>query len=267
VEVEIIETLMAAKDQKAARATADAALKKFPGERLIMLEHASVLANTGQYDAAIAELRAMPNAAKDRETLIQIAQIQEKAKRFADERKTLDAAEALSASGQEKQAIAFMRGAMFEREKNFDAAEAQFRKVLESDPSNAGAMNYLGYMLADRNVKLEEAHTLIQKAVELDPGNGAYLDSLGWVLYRLNKLDDAAAELTKALQKISKDPTVHDHLAEVYFKQGKMKEAIQQWEASIAEMKGASPSETDPEELSKISKKLESARLRSQGKK
>ncbi|HXJ39575.1 MAG TPA: tetratricopeptide repeat protein, partial [Bryobacteraceae bacterium] len=181
VEVEIIETMMAARDFKAARQAADAAVKKFPGERLVALEHASVLANTGQYDAAITELRAMPNAAKDRDTQIQIAQIQEKAKRFADERKSLDAAEALSTSGQEKQAITFMRGAMFEREKDFDAAEQQFRTVLSGDPSNAGAMNYLGYMLADRNVKLDEAHKLIQKALELDPGNGAYLDSLGWV--------------------------------------------------------------------------------------
>jgi Flp pilus assembly protein TadD len=209
----------------------------------------------------------MPNASKDRETQIQIAQIQEKAKRFADERKTLDLAESLSTSGQEKQAIAFMRGAMFEREKNFDAAEAQFRKVLETDPSNAGAMNYLGYMLADRNVKLDEAHKLIRKALELDPGNGAYLDSLGWVLYRLNKLDEAAAELSKALIKIGKDPTVHDHLAEVYLKQGKVKEAIQQWEASVAEMKAAGPSELDPEEFNKLSKKLETAKLRAQGRK
>ena len=66
VEVEIIETLMGARDFKGARQTADAAVKRFPGERLVMLEHASVLANTGQYEAAITELRAMPNAAKAR---------------------------------------------------------------------------------------------------------------------------------------------------------------------------------------------------------
>jgi Flp pilus assembly protein TadD len=212
-------------------------------------------------------LRALPNAAKDRDTQIQIAQVQEKAKRFADQAKSLDAAEALSGSPQEKQVIEFMRGAMYERQKNFDAAEQSFRKVLAADPTNAGALNYLGYMFADRGVKLDEAHQMISKALELDPGNGAYLDSLGWALFRLNRLDEAAAELNKALVKIGKDPTVHDHLAEVYSKQGKVKEAIQQWEASLTEMKAAPPSEQDAEELAKITRKLDSAKLRAQGKK
>ncbi len=267
VEVEIIETLMGARDFKGARAAADAALRKFPDERLIRLEHASVLANTGQFDAAITELKAMPGAAKDRDTQMQIAQIQDKGKRFADEAKTLDLAESLSNSAPEKEAIEFMRGAMFERQKNFDAAEQSFRKVLTIDPTNAGAMNYLGYMLADRGVKLDEAHKLISRALEIDPGNGAYLDSLGWALYRLNRLDEAAAELNKALAKIGKDPTVHDHLAEVYAKQGKMKEAIQQWEASITEMKASSAAELDPDELAKITKKLDAAKQKSAGKK
>ena len=78
---------------------------------------------------------------------------------------------------------------------------------------------------------------------------------------------EAAGELNKALAKIGKDPTVHDHLAEVYLKQGKVKEAIQQWEASIAEMKAAPASESDPEELGKITRKLDSAKLQAQGKK
>jgi len=262
VELQVVDTLMNGRDYKAAKVAADAALKKFPGDRLLMLEHALVLSENGQYDAAIAELRALPDSAKDRDLLLQIAQIQEKAKRFADGRKTLDAAEALSSSPQEKQAVLFMRGALYEREKNFDAAEQQFRKVLEAEPNNPGALNYLGYMFADRNVRLEEAQQMISKALDIDPGNGAYLDSLGWVHFRLNKLDQAAGELQEAIVKAGKDPTVHDHLGEVYFKQGKIREAIQQWEASVAEMKAAAPSEQDPEELAKVSRKLETAKVR-----
>lgn len=117
-------------------------------------------------------------------------------------------------------------------------------------------------MFADRNVRLEEAQQMISKALDIDPGNGAYLDSLGWVHFRLNKLDQAAGELQEAIVKAGKDPTVHDHLGEVYFKQGKIKEAIQQWEASVAEMKAAAPSEQDPEELAKVTKKLEGAKVR-----
>ena len=263
IEAEVVGTLLDAKDFKGAKQAADAAVKKYPGDRFVAMEHAIVLGELAQYDAAVGELKALPDAAKDRGVQIQIAQVQDKAKKFADERKTLDAAEALSPSDQEKLGITFMRGAMYEREKSYDAAEEQFRKVIQADPKSASALNYLGYMLAERGVRLDEAQQLVSKALDIEPGNGAYLDSLGWVHYHQNRLDQAADELRQALDKIGKDdPTVHDHLGDVYFKQGKIKDAIQQWEASVAGYKTAAPSEQDPEELAKVTKKLETAKVR-----
>jgi len=83
------------------------------------------------------------------------------------------------------------------------------------------------------------------------------------VHYRQNRLDQAADELRQALDRIKKDPTVHDHLAEVYFKQGKFKEAAQEWELSVSEMKVASPSDMDAAELRRISQRLEEAKSKS----
>ncbi len=80
--------------------------------------------------------------------------------------------------------ILFQLGAVLEREKRHDEAEAVFRQALAIEPDSAPILNYLGYMNADRGVKLEEALALIQKAVELDPASGAYKDSLGWALYQ-----------------------------------------------------------------------------------
>jgi tetratricopeptide (TPR) repeat protein len=262
VEFEVIVTLAAGRDYKTARQTADAAVKKYPNDRPLLLEHAALLGEMGQYDASISEFKALTDASNDREIQIQIAEIQQKAKRFADERKTLDHAETLSSTEQEKQAVTMMRASLFEGEKNYEALEEQIRGILKGNPNNANALNYLGYVYADRGIKLEEAQQMITKALELEPGNGAYLDSLGWVHFRLNRLDLAADELRQALDKIGKDATVHDHLGEVYFKQGKIREAIQQWEASVSEMKTAAPNEQDPEELAKITRKLESAKVR-----
>jgi tetratricopeptide (TPR) repeat protein len=117
-------------------------------------------------------------------------------------------------------------------------------------------------MFADRGIRLDEAQQLISKALDLDPGNGAYLDSLGWVYFHQDKLDEAATQLKQALDSIGSDPTVHDHLGDVYFKQNKVREAIQQWEASVSEFKSAAPSDQDPAELAKVTKKLEGARVR-----
>jgi tetratricopeptide (TPR) repeat protein len=212
-------------------------------------------------DQGAAELRASMPPDRARETHLALAQLYEKAKRFADMGKELDEAEKLSTSNEDKETIHFMRGAMYERQKKFDLSEAEFRKVLEINPENAGAMNYLGYMLADRAVRLDEAYQLIKKAIDQDPNNGAYLDSLGWVYFRQGKLGEAEGVLVKALDRIGTDPTVHDHLGDVYFKQGKTREAISQWQASLKESQKAS-ADSDPDEVAKVTRKLDEARVR-----
>ncbi|HLN04233.1 MAG TPA: tetratricopeptide repeat protein [Bryobacteraceae bacterium] len=265
VSAAIVDTWRAAKDFKKADAELQAALKKFPKERALNSAKASLLADEGKIDEAVAVLRSQPDGDKELATQIQIAQVYEKGKRFDDMGKALDAAEKISESTPQKVTVLFMRGAMLERTKQFDAAEAEFRKVLALDPEYAGALNYLGYMLADRNTRLDEAQKMISKAVELEPANGAYLDSLGWVCFRQNRLDDAVGYLQKALQipTVAKDPTVHDHLGDVYFKQGKIREAIAQWQSSLKEYEaGVSQSDADPEEMAQVGKKLEDARVR-----
>jgi tetratricopeptide (TPR) repeat protein len=260
--VQIIETYRIAKNLTEARKEADALLKKNPKERAVVIEHASVMSDQGKTSEAIAELRSLMGTNRDRDLLMMMAGFYEKGRKFAEEAKVLDEAEALSANKQEKQQVMFARGAMFERQKNFDAAEAEFRKVLASDPDNAGALNYLGYMLADRDIRLEEAQKMIVRAVELDPENYAYLDSLGWVYFRQNKLELAEDHLRRALEKMDTDPTIHDHLGDIYAKEGKIREAIAQWQASVKEYETNPPPDADPQDVVKVTKKLENARVR-----
>ncbi|HZT33532.1 MAG TPA: tetratricopeptide repeat protein [Bryobacteraceae bacterium] len=260
IAVRTVDAWRAAKDFQKAQQVADAALKKYPQERMIKMAHASLLADMGKINEAAAEIRSGMKG--DRETQIALAQIYEKGKRFTDMAQALDQAEKLSKTDQERATVYFMRGAMYERTKQYDAAETEFRKVLAVDADNASALNYLGYMFADRNVRLEEAQKLISRALELDPENGAYLDSLGWVYYRQNRLPEAEGLFLKALDRIGKDPTVHDHLGDCYFKQGKTREAITQWQASLQEWDSSSQSDMDPGEVAKVKNKLESARVR-----
>ena len=260
--VQIIETLRLSKNLTEAKKEADSALKKNPKDRSLIVEHASVLSDMGKTTEAVNEVKPLMGSSKDRDTLLLIAGFYEKGKKFSEEAKVLDDAEAASGNKQEKQQVMFARGAMFEHQKNFEAAEAEFRKVLVSDPDNAGALNYLGYMLADRDVRLDEAQRMIKRAVELDPENYAYLDSLGWVYYRQNMLDQAEDQLRKALERMDSDPTIHDHLGDIYAKEGKIREAIAQWQASVKEYETNPPADSDPQDLAKVTKKLESARVR-----
>lgn len=262
VEAEIIETYRTAKDFAKAEAESDMASKKYPTDRFVRSVRASLLADMGKTDQAIAETRKMLDGKDDLDTYINLAQIYEKARNFPEMAKALDAAEKLSTNNEQKENVMFMRGAMYERQKNYTAAEEEFRKVLAMNPENGAVLNYLGYMLADRNVRLDEAMKMITKALDRDPNNGAYLDSLGWVLFRQNKLSEAEQKLRKALEVMSRDPTVHDHLGDVYFKEGKIKEAIGQWQSSLKEYQTGAPSELDHSEVAKVQKKLDDAKVR-----
>jgi tetratricopeptide (TPR) repeat protein len=261
VAVQIVATYRSAKDFPNAIREADSALKKYPKEPMVVVEHAQTLADTGKIDPAATELRTLMNGKTDRAIYLEIAQVYEKGKRWDDMAKSLDEAEKLSKSDDDKSTVFFMRGAMLERQKKFEVAEAEFRKVLAIDPNSDSALNYLGYMLADRNTRLDEAYTMVKKALDIKPDNGAYMDSMGWVYYRQGKYSEAEGLLVRALQK-QPDPTVHDHLGDVYAKLGKTKEAVAQWQASLNEFKKAPASENDPDEVARVSKKLDDAQAK-----
>jgi tetratricopeptide (TPR) repeat protein len=260
--VQIVETYRQAKNFPMAEKTAQEAAAKYPDDRMLKGVHAALLADLGKYDAAISEMRKILDQKKDRDTYINLAEICEKAKRWSDMAKALDEADKLSQDKGDKENVDFLRGAMFERQKKYEQAEAEFRKVLAMNPDSSETLNYLGFMLADRNVRLQEALDLIQRAVQREPGNYAYLDSLGWVYYRLGRYPEAEVQLKLALEKSSSDPTVHDHLGDVYFKEGKLKEAIAQWELSLKNWDQTPPADQEPAEIAKVHKKLDSARVR-----
>ncbi|MCW5982486.1 MAG: tetratricopeptide repeat protein [Bryobacteraceae bacterium] len=240
----------------------DEAYKKDPDNRMVAMVRATVLADLGRSDEAVDAVRALLKDNKDLESYLTLAQIYEKTKRFRDMGASLEHALPFAKTDEDKANVLFMKGAMHERMKNFDEAEASFREVLRLTPDNTSAMNYLGYMFADRNVRLEEALKLITKALETEPNNGAYLDSLGWVYYRLGRLEEAEENLKRAAQKVSRDPVVHDHLGDVYFRQGKLKEAIAHWRVSLKEWESSSAGEKDPSQVASVQKKLESAEVR-----
>ncbi len=261
--VQLIETFRASREFERARTESEAAVKKHPQDRSLAIVRASVLADLGEARQGAALLRSLlKNDVNDRDVLLAIAQVCEKGKLFAEAREAVEKAREYAQTKDQKRSVYFVWGSLLERQKLYEEAEQQFRQVLEIDPDDASALNYLGYMLADRNVRLEEAHAMIKKAVDLDPDNGAYLDSLGWVYYRQNKFDQAEEWLRRASEKASRDPTVHDHLGDVYLKQGKLRLALEQWQRSLREWEQSSRAEANPEEIERVRKKLDGVRGR-----
>jgi tetratricopeptide (TPR) repeat protein len=259
---EIISTYELGKDYAKAEQEAETAIKKWPSDRAVRVAHASLLADMGKVDPAAAELKKLLGGKEDRDTYRSLSLVYDKGKRYDEEAKAIDAVEKLSETKEEKEDVWFLRGAMFEKMKKNEAAEAEFKKILEVNPDSAATLNYLGYMLADRNVRLQEALQMITKALDKDPDNAAYLDSLGWVYFRLGRLNEAEENLRRAIERGPRDATVHDHLGDVLLKESKVKEAIVQWQASLKEWEASSPSDLDTAEVAKVKNKLEGAKVR-----
>ncbi len=259
----IIDTHREAHDYSKAQQEADVAVASFPDSPDIRSARAQLFSDQGKTDAAVAELRKLTTNKNELGIDIETAELYERGHNYAEAAKALDAAEKLAKDDKERTSIFFSRGALYERQKKFDLAEKEFRRVLDADAKNASALNYLGYMLADQNVRLPEAQDYIKRAVDLEPGNYAFLDSLGWVYFRLNKLDEAEQQLSRSLQlSAEKDPTIHDHMGDVYFKQGKLKLAISQWQSSLKAYNSGAPGDMEPDEIAKVQKKLDSARVK-----
>ncbi|MBI5773802.1 MAG: tetratricopeptide repeat protein [Verrucomicrobia bacterium] len=152
--------------------------------------------------------------------------------------KHFTAAELLARTGETNrlnEGFYFQLGAVHERNKDFKQAENYFRQALKLAPDFADALNYLGYMWAERGENLIEAREMIEKAVKLEPDNGAFLDSLGWVLHQLGKPREALPWLQKSIAKTKEaDATLYDHLGDVLAALKRFKEAREAWQKSLA---------------------------------
>jgi tetratricopeptide (TPR) repeat protein len=259
---QIIDTWREAKEWQKALDTAKEAVQKLPSSQLKMVL-ALQQVDMGESDKALKDVHGMLKGdADDREIYVTLSQMNTRLRRFGDAEQDLDKAEALSVKTDDKEYVWFLRGATLEREKRYAEAEEAFKKVLASDPEHASALNYLGYMLADQNIKLDEAIGYIKRAVDLDPANGAYLDSLGWAYFRLGKYEQAEDNLVKASQKINTDPTVHDHLGDLYQKTGRLKLAATNWERALTEWNRSIAAEVDPADPVRVQKKLDTAKMK-----
>jgi len=252
-----------AKEFDKATAVARTAVEKMPKDVNIELTYAMQLTDTGKVDEGLAIANGLlKDSADEREVHVGLAQIYTRLRRWKEASDEIDKAEKLQSKVDDKVTIPFLRGTLQERQKHYDAAEEQFRKVLAADPNNAPALNYLGYMLADRGVRLDDALGMVRKAVELDPQNGAYLDSLGWAYFKLGQYALAEENLMKAIERMGTDPTVHDHLGDVYEKTGRTRLAEAQWERSLNEYHRSAAADVEPSDVEKLQHKLESAKVR-----
>jgi tetratricopeptide (TPR) repeat protein len=145
--------------------------------------------------------------------------------------------------------LLFLKGVYQERLGEREACIATMREVLRIEPTNSSALNYLGYLFAERGENLEESEKLIRKALELKPDDGFYTDSLGWVYYQRKDFKKALEILERASSLEPNEGVIHEHVADALLKLGQKKAAAQRLERAL---KG----ELEPKDRERVLKKL-----------
>ena len=259
----IMDIYRAAKDLPKALQTGKEAMAKYPADPGIRTSYALLLGENEQTDDAVKILRAQLHGdTSDRDTYLNIAQVFERARRYKQAEESARAAETLPGQPRDNEMVWFLLGAIYERQKLYDRAEEEFKKVLAVNPKNAPVLNYYGYMLGDLGIRLDEAQSLVERALKEEPYNGGYLDSLGWIYFKQNRTTDAEAMLRKALARESHDPTIHAHLGDVYAKLGRPELAAAEWEKSLAEWHKSLPADLETDKVAELEKKLSQSKHR-----
>jgi tetratricopeptide (TPR) repeat protein len=192
----------------------------------------------------------------DRPIYLVLAEVQESGKKFAEAEQSAEKAEQLAQESVDKQSAWLVLGAIYARQKKYEQAEAQYRRVLDVNPGNAEGLNDYGYMLADRGVRVAEATSMIQRALKVDPNNGAFLDSLGWAYFKQDRLAEAEEYLRKAVERQENDPTILGHLGDVYLKLGDNQRAIETFERALVQWRKAAPADYEPAKVSELDSQL-----------
>jgi thioredoxin-like negative regulator of GroEL len=127
----------------------------------------------------------------------------------------------------------FNYGLVYEMQKDWDNAEAQYKKALELDPTLMAAYGGLGNVYQALN-KPDDAVKLFQAAAAAQPSNGRLQYDLGLFLWKKGKNEEAFDALKKAAALLPDNHEIDYHLGVTAIGLQKNDEAVQYLEKYLA---------------------------------
>lgn len=111
-------------------------------------------------------------------------------------------------------------------------------EILELDPNNYEALNFVGYSLVEQNKDLKRAEEYLLKADSLHPKQGYINDSLAWLYYMKGDYKSALDYIEKAVSyantSASEDATMWEHYGDIAKAMGKNALARSAYEKSLS---------------------------------
>ena len=124
-----LDTLRDSRDIDRAIQEAQKDVAASPKDQSLIVSYSMLLAEKGRIDEAQKDLQnLLQNDSDDQEIYLDLAQIQERGRRYADAEASAAKAEETAQRPDDKASAWFQLGAIYEREKKYDQAEQQFKK-------------------------------------------------------------------------------------------------------------------------------------------
>jgi Flp pilus assembly protein TadD len=202
-------------------------LRKDPTDHISLYNLASVDMNEGDYKAAISLYReALDRTPNDALTHTALAAALDAAGDWQEARAEYE--KAITADPANTNAH-YDLGQLEAQHGDYAAAESQFQQILAKSPQDAGAHAALGavYAQTQRSAKAQQE---FEAALKLDPNNFDALYNLAGIDAGNQDLTGAAELLQQALRQ-KDDPDAHQSLAVVFAQQGKLADALREFQA------------------------------------
>jgi len=168
--------------------------------------------------------------AASRETFFLMAEIYADQKKYQDAVRTLDAGYAQHPTYHQ---FLVTQAIYLEESKDYGGCVAKLKKVIDIEPFNAFALNFLGYLYAERGENLDQAEAFIRKALEVSPSDGFYLDSLGWVYFKKKDYTRALEYLYKAVTIAPDEGVILEHLGDALVATGQKEQALDIYQKAL----------------------------------
>jgi serine/threonine-protein kinase len=124
---------------------------------------------------------------------------------------------------------------------DWPAAEREFKRAIETNPSNSDAHQMYSYYLSSMG-RAEEALAEMNRALELDPASLEKISGVGEILYSSRQYDRATRQYQVALEMEPNSGFTHWALGNVYLQKKMYAEAIAEYQTAIP-LSGDSPDE------------------------
>ena len=93
-----------------------------------------------------------------------------------------------------------------------------YNQLIQTDSSDAQALNNYAYSLVERNEKLSLALAYAKRAIYIEPKNPSYLDTIGWVYFKLDDIKKAKKYIEQSIEIQGDNAVVLEHLGDILMK-------------------------------------------------